>query len=156
MIFGAVGTNSWDFTRLIKELDEISGEIDEKMIIQIGNNNYKPKNAQFFEFIDKNEMEDIYEESRVIVSHAGIGIILSAIRHKKPIIVVPRMEKFGEHFDNHQIDTAKKLEKEGITVAWDIEQLKLLLMDEELDNTFKSNNELTKNLKNYIDELEKV
>lgn len=153
MIFGAVGTNSWDFTRLIKELDNISHEIDEKVIIQIGNNVYTPKNAEYFSFISKNEIEKIYENSRVIVSHAGIGIILSAIRYNKPIIIIPRMKKYGEHFDDHQSDTAKKLEEEGIQVVWDIKELKSILTENDLKNSFKKNNDLINNLKSYINTL---
>lgn len=153
MIFGAVGTNSWDFTRLIKELDIIASEIDEDVVIQIGNNDYTPKHAKFFNFISKNEIDNIYKKSRVIVSHAGIGVILSAIRNNKTIIIVPRMKRYGEHFDDHQIDTAKKLEKEGILVVWDIKELKPILTNNDLNSSFKKNNELIVNLKNYIKTL---
>lgn len=155
MIFGVVGTNSWDFTRLIRVLDEIAYEIDEEVIIQIGNNSYVPRYAKYFNFVNKNEIEDIYKKSRVIVSHAGIGIILSARRYNKPIIIVPRMKEYGEHFDNHQIDTAKRLEKEGMRVIWDINQLKSSLIDKESVESFKKNNDLVVNLKNYINTLKR-
>ncbi|GAB4315562.1 MAG: hypothetical protein Kow0019_15760 [Methanobacteriaceae archaeon] len=154
MIFGLVGTNSWDFTRLIKELDMIASETDEEVVLQIGNNKIRPKYAEYFNFKSKREIEAFYKRSRVIVAHAGIGILLSAIRYKKPIIIVPRMKKYGEHFDDHQIDTAKQLEKEGITVLWDITKLKSFLINQNLKNYFKKNNDLIYNLKNYIKNYE--
>lgn len=150
-----VGTNSWDFTRLIKGLDDIACDIDEEIIIQIGDNDYKPKNAKYFRYINKNEIESFYDRARVIVAHAGIGIIISAFKHQTPIIVVPRMKDYGEHFDNHQVDTARSLEKEGITVLWDINLLKpVLLGDVQFD--LKSNKEkMILQLKRYILSVEK-
>lgn len=155
MIFCLVGTNSWDFTRLIKELDDIACDIDEEIIIQIGNNNYKPRNAKYFRYVNKNEIEIFYDRARIIVAHAGIGIIISAFKHQTPIIVVPRMKDYGEHFDNHQVDTARSLEKEGITVLWDINLLKNVLI-EDIQMDLKSNKELMiLKLKEYILSLEK-
>lgn len=155
MIFGLVGTNSWDFTRLIKELDDIAATIDEEIVIQIGDNDYKPQNAKYFRYINKNEIENFYDSARIIVAHAGIGIIISAFKHKKPIIVVPREKEYGEHFDNHQVDTARSLEKEGVNVLWDIKLLKNVLISD-ISLSLKSNKEqMILQLKDYILTLEK-
>jgi len=68
----------------------------------------------------------------LIVSHAGMGSIISALKFKKPIIIFPRMAEKGEHRNNHQFATAKWLEdKSGIKVAWDEAALMELLNDAE-------------------------
>jgi UDP-N-acetylglucosamine transferase subunit ALG13 len=53
-----------------------------------------------------------------------VGTIVKAISHKKPIIVVPRRHKFGEHYDDHQVEIANALEKdERVKIVWDVAEL---------------------------------
>jgi UDP-N-acetylglucosamine transferase subunit ALG13 len=156
MIFVTVGTSSWNFTRLIKEMDHIAEEINEEVIIQIGYDKYEPKNAKYFRTTTKEEMERLYESARIIVSHAGIGAIISAIKHNKPIIVIPRRMEYGEHFDNHQVDIARELEREGIVkVVWDIKEIGKVLRDETINYEFRKNKRLVITLREYIKSLER-
>ena len=156
MIFVTVGTSSWNFTRLIKEMDRIAEEVNEEVIIQIGYDKYEPKNAKYFRTTTKEEMERLYESTRIIVSHAGIGAIISAIKHNKPIIVIPRRMEYGEHFDNHQVDTARELEREGIVkVVWDIEEIGKVLRDETINYEFRKDKRLVIALREYIKSLER-
>lgn len=156
MIFVTVGTSSWNFTRLIKEMDRIAEEVNEEVIIQIGYDKYEPKNAKYFRTTTKEEMERLYESARIIVSHAGIGTIISAIKHNKPIIVIPRRMEYGENFDNHQVDTARELEREGIVkVVWDIEGIGKVLRDETINYEFRKDKRLVIALREYIKSLER-
>ena len=157
MIFVTVGTNSWDFTRLIKEMDRIAGKIDEEVIMQISHIEYEPKNAKYFRFASNEEIEELYKNARVVVSHAGVGCIISALKHAKPNIVVPRRKEYGEHFDDHQLGIAKELEKEGkVKVVWDIEKLEEILNSANDDSiTVKKDRRLVAALRDYINNLEK-
>lgn len=128
MIFAVIGTSSWNFDRLIKELDEIAPDIDESIVMQIGNSDYIPKNSEFFRFKPKNEVENIYKNADTIICHAGIGSILSSVKYNKNIILVPRRRKYGELLDDHQIEIARKLEQIGIPVVWNIKELKSTLL----------------------------
>ena len=57
-------------------------------------------------------------DAEMIVSHAGMGTILTALRYRKPILILPRKAGFGEHRNDHQLATAKWLEhRQGILVA---------------------------------------
>ena len=116
MIFVTVGGSDIDFSRLIQKMDDIAKNISEEIIMQIGHTHYKPKHAQFFCFKNKDEIEEFYKKSRIIVSHAGIGSILTAVKLQKPIIVVPRRKEYGELFDNHQVEITDKLKKQGLNV----------------------------------------
>lgn len=49
------------------------------------------------------------QAARLIVSHAGMGTILTAADLGKPIIIMPRRAKFGEHRSDHQMDTAAEM-----------------------------------------------
>lgn len=149
---------AYDFDRLIKEMDKIAGRIDEKVIMQIGNaKNYEIKNAEYFRFSSREDIERLCEKARVVVCHAGIGSILTVIRHNKPIIVVPRKKIYGEAMDDHQIEISKEWGKEGkITVVYDIENLEneILNINSSKEKKFKNDNRLAISLKNYIDKLE--
>lgn len=124
MILVLTGTSSWDFSRLIKEMDRIAGILKEEVVMQISQSDYHPINTCFFNTVSNEELDRLLSESRIVISHAGIGSIVSAIKHKKPLILVPRRKIFGEHFDDHQIDIAKEVEKKSsIKVIWDIEEL---------------------------------
>lgn len=139
---------------MINEMDRIAEGIKEEVIIQAGHTDFKAKNAKYFTFISKHEFDNFYADARVIVSHAGVGTIIKAIRYNKPIIVVPRRKEYGEHFDDHQIELAKQLEKDRkikVKVVWDIKELEKALTDK-IGSPVGSgkNTELIETLKEYI------
>lgn len=141
------------FDRLIMKMDEIAGEIDEEVIMQIGYTRYKPNNAEFFDFSPIDRMKELNKDARIIVCHAGTGSILMALEYNKQVIVIPRLSKFGEHIDDHQLDIAREFEKEGlIIVVNDMDILKKSL-NSSRDIKFRSENILVKKLKEYMFEL---
>ena len=146
----------YGFDRLIKEMDGIAGRVDEEVIMQIGETTYEPKNAKYFRFASKEKMDRLYEDARVVVCHAGVGSILTALERGKPIIAVPRREKYGEHVDDHQLDIAGEMEKEGrIMVVCDVGELEGALGGVSAASGIKvtDTNTLTKKLKEYVDGL---
>lgn len=156
MIFVTIGNSPWDFTRFVKEIDFIARKIDEEIIIQIGHTDYEPKYTRYFKFISKQEIEKFYVDARVIVSHAGIGSIISASLHNKPIILVPRRKKYGEHFDDHQIEIAGEMEKvKGIVVVYDVKELESTIQNVSPNSiNIGTEKELNVKLKEYLIQLE--
>src|SRR5271157_3416099 len=133
-------------------MDEIAGTINEQVILQIGYTNYKPINADYFDFKNSSdEIKQLNRAARVVVSHAGVGSILTAIDEKTPVIIVPRQKKFNEHIDDHQLEIAKTIsDNKNLIVAYNIEDLDELL---KLNFTFtESNNKstLVKSIKDYL------
>lgn len=118
-IFVTVGTAS--FKRLVRAMDELSEYLSEKIIIQIGRTDYKPKNVEYFKFTkDIEEFSELCKNAKVIVSHAGVGNVINALEDNTPLIIVPRREEYKEHIDNHQIELAKSLENFSlINVAYE-------------------------------------
>ena len=120
MILLTVGTQL-PFDRLVKAVDEIAPSLNEEIFGQIGKEGYRPKNLEYCEEMAPREFERRLGLARVILSHAGIGTMLTARRIGKPIILFPRQAKFGEHRNDHQIATSKQMEgRPGIYVAYDI------------------------------------
>jgi UDP-N-acetylglucosamine transferase subunit ALG13 len=130
VIFVTVGTQL-PFGRLIRAIDEWAMKNPSVEIFgQIGPGSYKPANFSAREFISPVEFNDLISRAELIVAHAGMGSILTALQLCKPIIIFPRRASLGEHRNEHQLATAKKfLGRPGISVAFDIPELYQLLGD---------------------------
>lgn len=117
MIFTIVGTQE-PFDRLIQYLDEWTEKTGYKdLIAQVSSSGYKPKNFEYFDFIPTNDFNNILMEADLIVSHAGMGSIISALQYHKPIIVMPRLASLKEHRNDHQLATANSFAKLGYVKA---------------------------------------
>ncbi len=135
MIFVTTGTQA-PFNRLVKVMDALAEELDgEEIIVQASGVDFVTRNVKVVGFLHPKEYNRIFNEARLVISHAGMGSIVSALTKGKPIIVIPRKAALGEHRDDHQVDSARKMESLGyVPVAYDEEQLKSkiisMLMDE--------------------------
>jgi UDP-N-acetylglucosamine transferase subunit ALG13 len=56
-------------------------------------------------------------ESSSIVCHAGVGTIMTALAVAKTPVVIPRLRRFGEHVDDHQLQIASAFDRMGLIVA---------------------------------------
>jgi len=127
MILVMVGTHNQPFDRLIKAVDDLVAKhtIKGEVLIQVGYSKTVPKYAKWFKFVDYDKMMELMRESKIIITHAGIGSTLLSIRMRKPTIVVPRLKKLNEHTDNHQIEITKELAKQNkIIPVYNISTLK--------------------------------
>ena len=124
MIFVTVGTHYHGFERLIKKIDKIAGNTDEEMIAQIGSTTYIPKNMKYFKLLEEKKLLELIKKARIIVAHAGAGTLLNVLHFGKPMILVPRLKKFNEAIDDHQLELAEMLKNKGkAVVVHDIENL---------------------------------
>ena len=154
MIFVTVG-GMRAFERLVKEMDGIAGELDEQVVMQLGSTDYEPKNCDYFRFMPRNDIEEFYAGARVVVCHAGGGTILTALEHNKPLVLVPRMKRYGEVFDDHQLEIARKMEAQGAAVVYDISKLKSAIGNVNTGlSKFSAGGNLAGALKEYLDQLE--
>ena len=125
MIFVTTGTQI-PFDRLIKAIDEVYPYLgDLEVIVQVARAAYKVENFTPYEFIPPKEFDDYFDRADLIIAHAGMGTIISAFVKNKPILVMPRLAKYGEHRNDHQLATATRFDELGyIHVAYDEYELK--------------------------------
>jgi beta-1,4-N-acetylglucosaminyltransferase len=155
LIFVTVG-GMRPFERLVKQMDLIAGKVDEEVVMQVGSTGYEPSNCHYLRFMPGNEIEKLYARARVVVCHAGIGSILTALKYSKPLILVPRMKKHGEHIDDHQLEIAREMERRGTTVVYDISKLQSALENVKASPVqLTSETSLVPRLKDYLNQLEK-
>ncbi len=113
-IFVTVGTHPMSFHRLTNELDFLIEKcmLEDKIFAQIGSTTPKPKNFDFVELLSEKEYSKWFDWADIVISHGGAGSIINALARNKKLIVVPRLKKFSEHTNDHQIDLARLLEKQ--------------------------------------------
>jgi UDP-N-acetylglucosamine transferase subunit ALG13 len=128
MIFVTVGTDK-PFDRMMKIIDEWAGETGRTDVFaQIGEGGWQPRHVPFVEFLEPADFKLRFAESTLIVGHAGMGTILSALLHGKPILVMPKLASLGEHRNEHQTATAKRMMALGnVNVAFDGAELRAKL-----------------------------
>lgn len=124
MIFVTVGYQM-AFDRLVAAVDDWAGDHPEARIFaQIGPSDLQPSNLEYTSFMEPAEFTRRVEACSVLVAHAGMGSILTALQYGKPIVVMPRHADRNETRNDHQIATARHLaDRTGIEVAIDETEL---------------------------------
>jgi UDP-N-acetylglucosamine transferase subunit ALG13 len=120
LILVLLGTHELPFTRLIKEVErlKLEGIIDDDIIVQNGNTKFESEVLTLKPFVSFEEMDRLVEESRLIITHAGTGSIISGLKKKKIVIAAPRLAKYNEHNDDHQLELAEVFEEQGHILVW--------------------------------------
>ena len=105
MIFVTVGSQKFQFNRLLKQIDKLieNNLIKDDVFAQIGYSDYNPIHYRYKEFITQEEFKEKIKESKFIITHGGTGVIITALKNNKKVIGIPRLKEYQEHVDNHQI-----------------------------------------------------
>ena len=126
MIFITLGSQKFQFDRLLKAVDALiqDGKIKESVFAQIGYSDYRPTNYRYKRFLDRDEFAMMEEKADIVITHGGTGAIIGAVKKGKKVIAVPRLAKYGEHVDDHQLQLLKEFEKMNIIIAcYDTEKM---------------------------------
>jgi len=108
------------FTRLFKIIDELCEEsiLDRNQVIaQVGFDNYESNYYKTFDMISDSEFKQKIIECDLIITHAGTGTIMSALKKNKKVILFPRMEKYDEHYDNHQLEISEIFKNKNLVLC---------------------------------------
>ena len=130
MIYVTVGSaiGGAEFDRLIKKMDDIAPRFDEEFIVQKGASRYIPKNMKCFDYVSYEESLEYFRKARLIIGHSGSGTIINALSFGKPLVVIPRLVRFNENTNDHQLEISKLLEQSQIArVVYDVEDLESVI-----------------------------
>lgn len=158
MIFITLGSQKFQFNRLLKKMDELidQGVVQDKVFAQIGASDYIPKNYEYKDYLDRDEFARMTEQCDVFVTHGGTGAIVGALKNEKKVIAVPRLAKYGEHVDDHQVQLLKQFgNMEMIVACADVNELEEALYKAEqiVVRPYISNtNKIIGNIELYLNE----
>ncbi len=159
MIFVTLGTNDESFERLLKALDkEIEkGTIKEKVIVQAGCTKYESPNMEILDLVPQEKFEQLVSECSLLITHGGVGSILTGINKGKKVIAVPRLAKYKEHGNDHQLQIVENFSERKYILA--VKDLNKLGRTIEKAQSFKpqkfvsNTNNIINMIENYIDKL---
>ena len=119
MILVMLGTQNNSFHRLLEEIERLikKGKIEEKVIVQAGYTKYQSSNMEIFNLIPQKQLEEYQKEANLIITHGGVGSIISSLKMGKKVIAVPRLHQYGEHVNDHQKQIVKTFDEEGYIIG---------------------------------------
>lgn len=105
-VFVTVGNDRRDFSRLFRLLSKIDASKELSVLVQTGYSRTDdiPDNFSKVDFLTREEFANYLSTSKVVICHAGAGTLLSCLRIGKRPFVLPRLKKYAEHIDDHQLD----------------------------------------------------
>ena len=126
MILVTLGTQDKNFVRLLEKIDQLinNGLIKDKVIVQARFTKYNSENMEIFDLIPQDEFNDLMDKADIIITHGGVGNIISALEKNKKVIAVPRLAKYGEHINDHQTQIIAKFNALGYIIGLqDVDEL---------------------------------
>jgi beta-1,4-N-acetylglucosaminyltransferase len=105
-----LGTQAYPFDRLLRALDGV----DEELVVQGGASTHRPPGATWFDYLEYPALVERVRAARVVVAHAGVGAIVTAVAEGKRPVVVPRLKRYNEAVDDHQVPFARRLAETGL------------------------------------------
>ena len=126
MIFITLGSQKFQFNRLLEAVDHLieNKKILEEVYAQTGYSDYRPKYYKYKDFLDHDEFAEMESKADIVLTHGGTGAIIGAVKNGKKVIAVPRLAKYGEHVDDHQLQLVRQFIKLNLICACeDVEKL---------------------------------
>lgn len=159
MILVLLGTQNNSFHRLLEEVEKNinEGTINEEVIVQAGYTKFKSHKMRIIDLISKEQLEQFQEEASLIITHGGVGSIITSIKKGKKVIAVPRMHEYGEHVNNHQVQIVKNFDEQGYIIGIErVEDLKqaIIKSKEFKPKKYQTNNDkMLKIIEDFIDKI---
>ena len=131
MILVMLGTQKNSFYRLLDEVQKCINKkvINEKVVVQAGYTKYESKDMEIFDLVPSNELNEYVKKANYVITHGGVGSIVTCLKMNKKVIAVPRYHKYGEHVNDHQLQIIQTFDGQGF--------IKGLQSVEDLEKTIK-------------------
>ncbi len=159
MIFVTLGTQDKAFPRLLQAVEQQirSGHITDRVVVQAGYTSYESDCMEIFSYLEKEDFERFMEGCDILITHGGVGSIMTGLHAGKRIIAAARLAQYGEHTNDHQLQIIQKFSQCRYLVALEdfsrlaeaIEQAKSLPLEKYPSNT----RTIVSFLEDYIDRL---
>ena len=121
MILVTLGTQDKSFARLLDKIQEQIdlGNIKDKVVVQAGYTKYDSKDMEIFDLISRDEFDKMISKCDLLITHGGVGSILTGLKNNKTVIVCPRLAKYKEHMNDHQVQIVNNFSRAGYILKYD-------------------------------------
>lgn len=120
MILVTLGTQDKSFKRLLDNIQEQieKGNIKDKVIVQAGFTKYTSNDMEIFDLIDREQFTKLISQCDLLITHGGVGSILTGLKNNKKVIVCPRLAKYKEHMNDHQVQIVENFYQAGYILKY--------------------------------------
>ena len=157
MILVTLGTQDKSFKRLLEAIDKQVelGNIKDKIVVQAGCTKYESKNMEIFDLIPMEKFDDLIKSCDLLITHGGVGSIITGLKNDKKVIAAARLEKYKEHTNDHQLQIIENFSNDGYILGLDnfdeldkvLEKIKKFKQKKYISNTDK----MIKIIEDFID-----
>ena len=119
MILVLLGTQQNSFHRLLEQIQKNidNGNIKQEVVIQKGYTKFESKDMKIYNQMSSEELQELIKKADLIITHGGVGSIISAITNDKKVIAVPRLQKYKEHVNDHQLEIIESFNEMGYIIG---------------------------------------
>ena len=119
MILVMLGTQNNSFHRLLEEVQKNidNGNITEDVVVQKGYTKFESKDMTIYDQLPQEDILKLIDDSSFVITHGGVGSIITAITKGKKVIAVPRLKVYKEHVNDHQLDIIKSFGEMGYIIG---------------------------------------
>ena len=119
MILVLLGTQNNSFHRLLEEVQKNidNKNIKEEVVVQKGYTKFESENMTLYTQLPLDKLQQLIEKADLVITHGGVGSIISSIQKGKKVIAIPRLKKYGEHVNDHQNDIIKSFNDSGYIIG---------------------------------------
>lgn len=125
MILVTIGTNDKRFDRLLKTVEQAvkAGVIRDQVVVQAGFTAYESSCMEVHDYFDQETFDRMLDEADLVITHGGVGTIMTALKKGKVILAAARLQKYHEHVNDHQIQLLESFDEKGYLIYMrDLEQ----------------------------------
>ncbi|MBP5684253.1 MAG: exopolysaccharide biosynthesis protein [Bacilli bacterium] len=157
MILVTLGTQDKSFKRLLEAVEKQidNGTIKDKVVVQAGLTKYQSDKMEIFDFIPVSKFDDLIKSCDILITHAGVGSIITGLKNNKKVIAAARLKKYHEHTNDHQLQIVDNFAKSGYILPLDnFDELDKVLQKAKKfkPKAYESNTKnFVKLIKDYID-----
>lgn len=121
MILVTLGTQDKSFKRLLeaiqKQID--NGNIKDKVVVQAGHTKFESKDMEIFELIPMEKFDELIDSCEILITHGGVGSIITGLKHNKKVIAAARLKEYKEHTNDHQLQIIENFSNDGYILGLD-------------------------------------
>ncbi len=119
MILVLLGTQNYSFKRLLEKIQEMIDKkvINDKVVVQAGRTKFESKDMEILGMVSDRKFKKLIKEADLIITHGGVGSIVTSLKMNKKVIAVPRLSGFDEHINDHQIQIVDTFNKQGLLIG---------------------------------------
>ena len=118
MILVTLGTQDKSFERLLKAIDKKIEEnkITDEVVVQAGMTKYKSKNMKIYDFVEYDKFDDLIKTCDILITHGGVGSIITGLKNNKKVIAAARLKQYREHTNDHQLQIIENFKDSGYII----------------------------------------